>query len=457
MLGSFDEAEDHVQEVLLRAWRARDHFQGRSSPRTWLYRLATNACLDTLRHDARRAVPAPSSAPAGSGPSIAAMPWMQPYPDSLLDEMAAGQPGPDEVAVSRETISLAFLAAIQLLPPRQRAVLILRDVIGWPAAEVAELLGTSVPAVNSALQRARSTLRDQWPGGRLDWAPPAEPDAGQRRLLERFIAAHEQADPEALIALLRHDARRAAPAPSAAPAGAALAGTGPSIAVMPWMQPYPDSLLDELAAGQPGPEAVVVSRETISLAFLATIQLLPPRQRAVLILRDVIGWPAAGVAGLLDMSVPAVNSALQRARTTLRDQWPDGRLGWAPATEPDSEQRRLLERFIAAHEQADPEALIALLRHDIRLAIAPQVGEWNGRPDVGDALRDGMNALGQWRLLPIRANGQPGAAGYLRRPGQTAFSPFVLTVLRFEHGRLIDIAAFEQPSMFRAFGLPASL
>jgi len=298
MLGSFDEAEDHVQEVLLRAWRARDHFQGRSSPRTWLYRLATNACLDTLRHDARRAVPAPSSAPAGSGPSIAAMPWMQPYPDSLLDEMAAGQPGPDEVAVSRETISLAFLAAIQLLPPRQRAVLILRDVIGWPAAEVAELLGTSVPAVNSALQRARSTLRDQWPGGRLDWAPPAEPDAGQRRLLERFIAAHEQ---------------------------------------------------------------------------------------------------------------------------------------------------------------ADPEALIALLRHDIRLAIAPQVGEWNGRPDVGDALRDGMNALGQWRLLPIRANGQPGAAGYLRRPGQTAFSPFVLTVLRFEHGRLIDIAAFEQPSMFRAFGLPASL
>jgi len=298
MLGSFDEAEDHVQEVLLRAWRSRDSFQGQSSPRTWLYRVATNACLDTLRRDARRAVPAPSSAPAGSGPSIAAMPWMQPYPDSLLDEMAAGQPGPDEVAVSRETISLAFLAAIQLLPPRQRAVLILRDVIGWPAAEVAELLGTSVPAVNSALQRARSTLRDQWPGGRLDWAPPAEPDAGQRRLLERFIAAHEQ---------------------------------------------------------------------------------------------------------------------------------------------------------------ADPEALIALLRHDIRLAIAPQVGEWNGRPDVGDALRDGMNALGQWRLLPIRANGQPGAAGYLRRPGQTAFSPFVLTVLRFEHGRLIDIAAFEQPSMFRAFGLPASL
>jgi RNA polymerase sigma-70 factor, ECF subfamily len=298
MLGSFDEAEDHVQEVLLRAWRSRDQFEGRSSLRTWLYRVATNACLDTLRRDARRAVPVSSSAPAGSGPSVAAMPWVQPYPDSLLDE---------------------------------------------------------------------------------------------------------------------------------------------------------------LAAEQPGPEAVAVNRETISLTFLATIQLLPPRQRAVLILRDVISWPAAEVAGLLDMSVPAVNSALQRARRTLRDQWPDGRLGWAPATEPDSGQRRLLQRFIDAHERADPEALIAILRHDIRLAISPLAGEWNGRQVVGDALREGMNSLGQWRVLPIRANGQPGAAGYLRRPGETTFRPFVLSVLRIENGSLADIAAFEQPSMFEAFGLPASV
>jgi RNA polymerase sigma-70 factor (ECF subfamily) len=138
MLGSFDEAEDHVQEVLLRAWRAREGFQGQSSVRTWLYRVAANACLDTLRRDARRAVPAqpaePSTAAAGAGPSVAAMPWVQPYPDSLLDEVAADQPGPEAVAVSRETISLAFLAAIQLLPPRQRAVLILRDVVSLPAA-----------------------------------------------------------------------------------------------------------------------------------------------------------------------------------------------------------------------------------------------------------------------------------------------------------------------------------
>ena len=127
------------------------------------------------------------------------------------------------------------------------------------------------------------------------------------------------------------------------------------------------------------------------------------------------------------------------------------------AAEPDPGQRRLLQRFIAAHEHADPEALIALLRDDIRLAVSPRVGEWNGRPEVGDALRGGMNSLGQWRLLPIMANRQPGAAGYLRRPGQTAFVPFVLTVLRLEDGRLTDIAAFEQPSMFTAFGLPASL
>jgi RNA polymerase sigma-70 factor, ECF subfamily len=138
-------------------------------------------CLDTLRHDARRAVPAPSSAPAGPGPSIAAMPWVQPYPDSLLDEIAADQPDPEAVAVNRETISLAFLAAIQLLPPRQRAALILRGVVSFPAAEAAELLDMSVPAGNSALQRARTTLRDQWPDGRLGWAPATEPACDRQR------------------------------------------------------------------------------------------------------------------------------------------------------------------------------------------------------------------------------------------------------------------------------------
>ena len=159
----------------------------------------------------------------------------------------------------------------------------------------------------------------------------------------------------------------------------------------------------------------------------------------------------------MDTTVAAVNSALQRARATLRNRWPGGRMDWAPAAEPSADETSLLQRFIAAHEQADPEALIVLLRQDVRLAISPQVGEWTGREEVADALRDGMNALGRWRFLPIKANGQPGAAGYLRRAGDITFHPFCLIVLHVESGGLFDIAAFEQPSMFSAFGLPDSL
>ena len=132
MLGSFDDAEDHVQEVLLRAWRSRDSFQGRASIRAWLYRIATNVCLDTLRRHRRRPVP---PRPSGSNtPSVTSMPWLQPYPDALLDELVSDQPGPEAQAVTRESISLAYLTAIQLLPPRQRAVLILRTCsTGQPA------------------------------------------------------------------------------------------------------------------------------------------------------------------------------------------------------------------------------------------------------------------------------------------------------------------------------------
>jgi RNA polymerase sigma-70 factor (ECF subfamily) len=294
MLGSLEEAEDHVQEVFARAWRSRGDFRGRSRARTWLYRIATNACLDTLRRDARRA----AGAPPGTEPSVAAMPWLQPYPDTLLDELAADQPDPEAMAVSRETISLAFLATIQLLPPRQRAVLILRDVMALPASEVAALTETTVPAVNSALQRAHATLQQRWPGGRLDWAPAAEPDA---------------------------------------------------------------------------------------------------------------------------------------------------------------EQNKLLQRYIDAHEHADPRALIEVLHDDVQLSISPAVGHWTGREQVADTLRANMNILGHWRMLPITANRQPGVAGYLRRPGDDTFRPSVICVLRFEQGKLIDVAAFEQPSLFPAFGLPPSL
>ncbi|HEX5405133.1 MAG TPA: sigma-70 family RNA polymerase sigma factor [Pseudonocardiaceae bacterium] len=273
MLGSFDDAEDHVQEVLLRAWRARDSWRGLASVRAWLYRIATNVCLDTLRSHQRRP--------------------LQPYPDVLLDELVSDQPGPESQAVTRESISLAYLAAIQLLPARQRAVLILRDVLGEPADEVAEQLDSSVPAVKSALQRARATMADHRAG----------------------------------------------------------ATTAPS----------------------------------------------------------------------------------------------------------DDTERELVRRYVAAHEQADPEALIALLREDVRLTILPDVGEWRGKPDVAAALRSGMTSLGAWRVLPTRANGQPAVVGYVRRPDDTAFRPFVIGVFDLDGDRIVGMTAFEAAHLVPAFGLPDTL
>jgi len=197
MLGSFEEAEDVVQETFLRAWRSREGFEGGPSLRAWLYRIATNACLDALRRRRRR-VP--------SLHSFAEVPWLQPYPDRLLDEIAPRDTEPDAVVVARETIELTFLAVIQLLPPRQRAVLILRDVVGWSAGETASLLETTVAAANSALQRARATLRERLPARPSEWTGP-EPSEEERALLERFIDAHQRADAAAAAALAREDIR----------------------------------------------------------------------------------------------------------------------------------------------------------------------------------------------------------------------------------------------------------
>ena len=149
MLGSLTDAEDHVQEALLRAWRSRSSFAGRSTIRAWLYRIATNACLDTLRTHSERVIPAG----AGASPPPSEIPWLQPYPDRLLDRAAPSGDEPDALVIARETIELAYLAAIQLLPPNQRAVLLMRDVLGWSAADTAELLGTSVASVTSAPAR----------------------------------------------------------------------------------------------------------------------------------------------------------------------------------------------------------------------------------------------------------------------------------------------------------------
>jgi RNA polymerase sigma-70 factor (TIGR02960 family) len=197
MLASFDDAEDAVQETFLRAWRSRDSFEGAQLFRAWLFRIATNVCLDMLRRNARQVT---------KMQSFAEVPWLQPYPDRLLDEVAPSDEEPDAVAVERETIELAFLAAMQLLPPTQRAAFIVRDVLGWPARETASLLETSVAAANSAVQRARATMKEHLPARRSEW-PAAAPTAQEKVLLQRFIDAHEACDAAAAVAISAQDLR----------------------------------------------------------------------------------------------------------------------------------------------------------------------------------------------------------------------------------------------------------
>jgi RNA polymerase sigma-70 factor (TIGR02960 family) len=279
MMGSFEEAEDLVQETLLRAWRSRERFEGGPLFRAWLYRIATNACLDALRRRARR--PATVS-------SFGEVPWLQPYPDALLDELPSEEDAPDAVVVAKETIELTFLAVIQALPPLQRAVLILRDVLGWSARETAEILDTSVAAANSALQRARATVRE-------------------------------------------HPTRR------------------------------------------------------------------PER----------------------------------------------------PATE---DERRLLEGFIDTHERGDTDGAVALLREDVRITMPPHPWLFEGIQAMRELMAN-AEGIGEWRLVPTRANRMPTAASYLRRPGDSEFRAFKLDVLRVEGGRIAEITTFDA-TLFPAFGLP---
>jgi len=282
MLASFDDAEDAVQETLLRAWRAWAGFDGSTLLRAWLYRIATNVCLDMLRAKARRPVAARS---------FAEVPWLTPYPDRLLDE----RPEPDVVAVERETIELAFLAALQVLPPRQRAAFIARDVLGWPAADTAALLETSVAATNSALQRARATMHERLPARRADW--------------------------------------------SAEPANAA--------------------------------------------------------------------------------------------------------------------EQALLEQFIDAHERCDSAAAMAIVARDIRVTMPPHALVFAGI-DALASLQAQAAGMGEWRLVPTRANRMPTAASYLRRPGDSIYRAFKFDVLRVDAGRIAEITTFG-PDLFPVFGLPPTL
>jgi len=303
MLGSFEDAEDLVQETFLRAWRKRGSFEGRSSFRAWLYRIATNGCLDALERRPRR-----------------------------------------------------------VLPP--------------------------------------------------DVATAADP--------------------------------RAAPAPAAD---------------LPWLQPYPDRLLEDIVADDAEPEVAVVARETIELTFLAAIQLLPPRQRAVLIVRDALGWSAKETASLLDMSVASANSALQRARSALQTHLPARRLDWAPASDPSEDERALLGRYLDAHARADAAAIAELLHEDARMTMPPKPTWFDGREAIETfhALHVFSPAIGHKRAVATAANRQPALAVYLRRPGDTEYRPLAIDLLRIERGAVAEITAFVLPQLFPAFGLPPTI
>jgi RNA polymerase sigma-70 factor (TIGR02960 family) len=282
MLGNFQEAEDHVQETFLRAWRSRSSFQGEMF-RAWLYKIATNTCLDTLKRTKRRA-----------GGTFAEVPWLQPFPDHLLDQVAPAEDEPDAVVVARETIELTFIALIQSLPARQRAALILRDILGWSAAETADALETSVAGANSALQRARATIGDELP------------------------------------------------------------------------EPRPSELTDD--------------------------------------------------------------------------------------------ERRLLEGFIDTHEREDTEAAIALMREDIRITMPPHPFLYQGIDQVLPLMARAFDddSIGDWRLVPTRANRMPTAASYLRAPGDSEYRAFKFDVIRVQNGLIAEVTTFGA-ELFPAFGLPAAL
>jgi RNA polymerase sigma-70 factor (ECF subfamily) len=299
MLGSVEDSEDLVQETALRAWCGREGFEGRSSFRAWLYRIATNACLDALRRRPPRLLPVDlvrAADPHQPLPARVDRPWLDPYPDRLLEGIVAGDDEPDAALVRKETIELAFLAAIQHLPPRRRAVLILRDVLGWSARDTAVTLGITVNAVNSSLQRARATLRKRLPSRRIEWAADVASGA-EREVLRRYMAAHEQGDMDALARILRDDVRASAP-------------------------PLP--------------------------------------------------------------------------------LWYDGR-----------------------------DSLLASSRE--------------------------RSAPNRFRFLPTNANGQPAAAGYSRRPGESVYLPMGIDVLRIEDGLVVELTSFLRPELVVAFGLPESL
>jgi RNA polymerase sigma-70 factor (ECF subfamily) len=226
---------------------------------------------------------------------------------------------------------------------------------------------------------------------------------------------------------------------------------------LPWLEPYPDALLEPAAPAEMEPHALTVSRETIELTFLAALQHLPARQRAVLILRDVLGWSAKEVATILEMTVVAVNSALQRARATMREQLPSGRGDWVAGSPQSEDERTVLQSFMDAWERADVPMLTDLLREDARWAMPPAALWFAGRAAIAKLYElYPIDRQGDFRMRPVGANRQPAAASYLRPTGQSEYRLVALNVLRMEDGQIAEVTTFA-PSLCRAFNLPETL
>jgi RNA polymerase sigma-70 factor, ECF subfamily len=257
MLGSVDDAEDVVQESYLRAWRSYRGFEGRSSVRTWLYQIATNTCLTARQQRTRRALPSGLGGPGEDHETGSEFGWLQPMPDALVTGEADD---PAVIAVTRDSLRLALIASFQYLPPRQRAVLLLREVLAFPAEDVARMLGTTPVAVKSALQRARARLSDVAPAGR-QLAEPPEPAA--RALLDQYIAAFEHADAAALERLLRRDAALELPPSSVWFTGGAAIAT----AVAGLGSPGEWRMVPTAANGQPAAAAYQRGADGIYRAF----------------------------------------------------------------------------------------------------------------------------------------------------------------------------------------------
>src|SRR4029077_6798705 len=209
---------------------------------------------------------------------------------------------------------------------------------------------------------------------------------------------------------------------------------------VPWLQPYPDELLDEGAPSDQQPDAVVVERETIELTFLAAMQVLPPRQRAALIASDVLGWSAKETASLLETSVAAANSALQRARATMQEHLPARRSEWS-AGAPSDEDRALLASFIDAHERGDAALAVSIAARALRITMPPHPLLFEGLAVIAPLLERALSE-GEWRLVPTQANRMPTAASYLRLPGDSEFRAFKFDVLRIEEGLVAEITTF---------------